>query len=342
MVLGIDSDQLIQTYQKGYGTIPDKEEARQFLDNHFQFIVSVEAGMRYLLLFSLVMGYRGVVDAKDGKLKTIREKSDLRLLSLDNVLSGKRSDGSFFNPDLRPFVKQNMDRWTAELGNTMTNPVVVERFNGHVSDSEYNQVISVSEFEKQLLKYRERLFVRIYSIMRTTRSRQPYEDSEDLLQETFLKAWRGYHGLRTSYISTWLYAIATNVTRSFLRGISAYNTRLENYARGMEDVFIPRVEQHRIKTEEDGIIISLIGTLEDNYREAMWLRYVEGHSYEETVALLSRNSGEAVSISALKTRLFRGRQQLKNAILFGGDIPLDIREDLEKILDEKGRPYFSK
>lgn len=45
-----------------------------------------------------------------------------------------------------------------------------------------------------------------------------YDDSEDLLQETLLRAWRGRDGFAgQSSLRTWLYAIATNVCLEFLR-----------------------------------------------------------------------------------------------------------------------------
>src|SRR3954453_18492273 len=44
------------------------------------------------------------------------------------------------------------------------------------------------------------------------------QDAEDLVQETFLAAWRGYHGFEgRSSLRTWLYRIATNRSLNALR-----------------------------------------------------------------------------------------------------------------------------
>ena len=60
-------------------------------------------------------------------------------------------------------------------------------------------------------KYQERLYWHIRKIV------IGHEDADDLLQNTFLKAWKGLENFRgESGIYTWLYRIATNESLSFL------------------------------------------------------------------------------------------------------------------------------
>lgn len=59
--------------------------------------------------------------------------------------------------------------------------------------------------------YQERLYWHIRKMVLV------HDDANDVLQNTFMKAWKGLDNFRgDSQISTWLYRIATNETLSFL------------------------------------------------------------------------------------------------------------------------------
>jgi len=61
-------------------------------------------------------------------------------------------------------------------------------------------------FEKLIESYRHELFVHCYRILAS------YEDAEDMLQETLLRAWQHLGGFEgRSSLRAWLYKIATNV-----------------------------------------------------------------------------------------------------------------------------------
>ena len=71
-----------------------------------------------------------------------------------------------------------------------------------------------SAFETQLERHRAELRVHCYRMLGS------FEDSEDLVQETFLRAWRGRAGFRAdgeSSLRAWLYRIATNACLDVLR-----------------------------------------------------------------------------------------------------------------------------
>lgn len=66
-------------------------------------------------------------------------------------------------------------------------------------------------FVRHIERHRRELQVHCYRMLGS------FEDSEDLVQETFLRAWRGRHGFKgTSTMRAWLYRIATNACLDFL------------------------------------------------------------------------------------------------------------------------------
>lgn len=68
------------------------------------------------------------------------------------------------------------------------------------------------EFTEIMKKYSEPLYWQIRRMVNN------HEDANDLLQNTFMKAWTNADNFRNdSKISTWLYRIATNETLDFLR-----------------------------------------------------------------------------------------------------------------------------
>jgi RNA polymerase sigma-70 factor (ECF subfamily) len=69
------------------------------------------------------------------------------------------------------------------------------------------------QFEQRFLPHRPELIAHCYRMMAS-----PFE-AEDAVQETFIRAWRGYEGFEgRSQLRSWLYKIATNVCLDMLRG----------------------------------------------------------------------------------------------------------------------------
>jgi RNA polymerase sigma-70 factor (ECF subfamily) len=120
-------------------------------------------------------------------------------------------------------------------------------------------------------------------------------DAEDLCQETFLKAIRGWSG-RTSTATTmaWLYRIATNTAYDHLRRRAArpldYSERLLSHAPA------PAPEWDTID-----LVRQTLARLPARYRWPLILHMCQGYSLDETAAELG------CSYNAVKMRLLRAR-----------------------------------
>jgi RNA polymerase sigma-70 factor (ECF subfamily) len=151
------------------------------------------------------------------------------------------------------------------------------------------------------------------------------ETAEDVVQETFLRAFRK----RTEYraianFSTWLFTIAGNLAKSELRRRKRWRMfsieRDEETDTGMD---IPDESARPDKVAEsslaDGQIQQAIASLPDNYKQVILLRDVQGMSYQEISDIVD------CPVGTVKSRVNRARlklqQKLKNE---GRDVGLGV------------------
>ena len=156
------------------------------------------------------------------------------------------------------------------------------------------------------------------------------QDAEDILQETFIKAYRhlgGFDG--RSSVSTWLYRIATNEALMLIR-------RRKNIEVSIDEPFPPLAgdqepvdivdfcclpERELLSSEARHYLDQAIEELPLNLRVVFVLRDIEGLSTRETAQVLD------LSETAVKTRLSRARMRLRQLLAryFGDRYPDEIR-----------------
>jgi RNA polymerase sigma-70 factor (ECF subfamily) len=140
------------------------------------------------------------------------------------------------------------------------------------------------------------------------------QDAEDILQETFLKAYRHLKNFDgRSKISTWLYRIATNEALMFLRRkqphLVSIDEPLETEAGEAEPLHIVDwcciPEDELLSAEARGNLDNAVAKLPYSLRIVFILREIEGLSTKETADVLD------LSETAVKTRLSRARLRLR-------------------------------
>jgi len=164
-------------------------------------------------------------------------------------------------------------------------------------------------------KLMERYQNKIYRLGR--RMTQTDEDAEDVLQESFIKAFKSLGGFKgRSKFSTWLYRITVNLALMKLRRKKLDTVSLDepvateegSVQRDIEDDALDPLER-LIETESLETLDLAVADLPPGYRAVFVLRHVEELSTEETARILR------ISVPAVKSRLHRTRAALKEKLI---------------------------
>jgi RNA polymerase sigma-70 factor, ECF subfamily len=146
------------------------------------------------------------------------------------------------------------------------------------------------------------------------------EEARDAAQETFLKVYKGLGGFRAeSGLKTWIYRIAINQAMNqqrWWRRRHRDETVSLDISRGESDTTLGgslpgksiSPEAQAIASERERRIIKALGEIKQEYRVALILREIEELSYEEIAETLS------VSIGTVKSRIARGREELRRRV----------------------------
>ncbi len=167
--------------------------------------------------------------------------------------------------------------------------------------------------------------------LRMTRNPQ---DAEDLVQETYLKAFRAYERFEEgTNLKAWLYKILTNTYINIYRAKQRKpdETELDE----VEELYLYRrlgQSQNNLgKSAEDVVLLGLtdeevksaIESLPEQFRIAVFLADVEGFSYQEISDITE------VPIGTVMSRIHRGRKTLEKLLheyaLMNGLVPNETK-----------------
>jgi RNA polymerase sigma-70 factor, ECF subfamily len=148
------------------------------------------------------------------------------------------------------------------------------------------------------------------------------EEARDLTQETFLRAFQSIvHFRGESDLRTWIYRIAINQARNRWRWwrrrrrdatVSIDAPEIGGGRLGLMATLKSNTrhdpEQDALASERERALRKALSSLRRVYREAVILRDIEGFAYEEIATTLD------ISIGTVKSRLARGRQELRRKL----------------------------
>ncbi len=125
------------------------------------------------------------------------------------------------------------------------------------------------------------------------------DKAQDLVQETFLRAWRALGSLRDEKAAkSWLITI---LRREHARGFERYSPELA-------DTDLENIAAERNESTDVLLMRRELAALSEEYREPLLLQVLGGYSCEEIAQMMDLSTG------AVMTRLFRARRKLRIAL----------------------------
>lgn len=171
-------------------------------------------------------------------------------------------------------------------------------------------------FEKGELPFRDQLFKTALRLARSA------EDAEDLLQETYLKAYRHYASFQPgTNLKAWLFKILKNTFINEYRRRKQVPAQVDfaEFEETFETAFtssaatVARTAEDELSDAGgDSEVRKALIALPHNYKVVVLLADIEGHAYKEIAEIL------AIPVGTVMSRLYRGRRLLERSLLSFG------------------------
>jgi RNA polymerase sigma-70 factor (ECF subfamily) len=187
------------------------------------------------------------------------------------------------------------------------------------TDEDYELVFlckkgDMDAFEALVKKHQKRMFNIAFRMLGS------YDEASDIVQDAFVSAYRGMRNFKgRAKFSTWLCAIVMNHSKNRLKQVKA-QLHHEKYSindpipagegqvhgepASSEPSALERLEQRDVQRK----VQQCIGSLDEEFREVLVLRDIQGFSYDEISDMLRIPGG------TVKSKLFRARDAMRDCL----------------------------
>ena len=164
-------------------------------------------------------------------------------------------------------------------------------------------------YKQLVIKYKDRILNYIINFV------GDYPSAQDLAQDTFLKVYIKKNSYKEiAKFSTWLYTIAGNLAKTELRKIKRRKTYSVSALSNDDKEFVLKVPEKDSIDETDQygqseFMQSALLELEDDFRNIIILREIQGTSYEVISKILK------LPLGTVKSRINRGKLKLRDILI---------------------------
>lgn len=159
-------------------------------------------------------------------------------------------------------------------------------------------------------KYQQRVYYHIRRMVKV------HDDTDDVMQNTFMKVWRGLENFRNeAQLFTWIYRIATNETITFLNSRSRKATvSFDGTDSDDDEGYAPsnyiKGESHQVDADDiQARLQRAIDSLPEKQKMVFNLRYYDEMPYEQMSEVLD------TSVGALKASYHHAAQKIEKVLL---------------------------
>lgn len=175
---------------------------------------------------------------------------------------------------------------------------------------------NTKDFELIWNRYHKLIYAHVLKLVRNI------DDADDIVQDTFIKAFNALHTYNQSYpFTAWLYKISSNTCIDYFRRKRIRPVSIEGIQKTTTSIYdiIPDqsigIDFTLINAETKDALHKAIKQLPDRYRECIELRHFQELSYEEIAQKLN------LPLGTIKITLFRARKAL-STLLEGKDMSM--------------------